>query len=172
MSGSTAEQSSGLASLVSLLQEHGPALLVCSNAINGSSQSLLQGMRTALDNDGPKSGLPKAKLGALAAVKGLAEGVGVWFEPYAVGLLRGVLAAFKGAKIVVAAAEAAAKAVIGTMSAHGVRPVLSVLFEGMGAYEWQVKEGAIALLEQATHVVRSKEEVRTQTRLGDHPWRV
>jgi len=24
------------------------------------------------------------------------------------------------------------------MSSHGVRPVLQVIFDGMGAYEWQV----------------------------------
>lgn len=161
--GSTPEQATGVTTLVSLLKEHGPALLVRGNLVNDGSASLLVGLKYALEQDGPKSGLPKAKLGALAAVRGMCEGVGPWFEAYALGMLRRVLTCYKSAKVVIAAAEAAAKATIDTMSAHGVRPVLSVIFDAMQAYEWQVKEGAIALLAHATAIPRAKEEVRRQT---------
>ena len=35
---------------------------------------------------------------------------------------------------------ATAKAIVSLMSPHGVRPVLQVIFDGMGAYEWQVRK--------------------------------
>ncbi|TFJ80873.1 hypothetical protein NSK_007787, partial [Nannochloropsis salina CCMP1776] len=113
--------------------------------------TLLKALQAGLDSvEGKSNSSSHARIrqGALLAVKAMAQeaGPGSWFEPYAISLLRRVLSSYKGAKAVVAVAEETAHAILRLMSPHGVRPVLQVIFDGMGAYEWQVKEGSVRLL--------------------------
>jgi hypothetical protein len=147
--------------LAGLLREKGPALLTKPGTIASApgAKSLLDSLKAALEAEGSKGAASRSRMAALLAVKMLCETAGQWFEPYAVLLLRPVLSSYKGAKVQAALAEETTRAIIALMSPHAGRPVLEVLFEALGAYEWQVKEGSIGLMADVASNERAKAQV-------------
>jgi len=161
LEGSSMEQESGASSLASLLKEHGPIIFTKPFLVKPSS--VLGALKFALESDANKSGgSTRGKLGALVAVRVISESVGQWVEPYMLALLRSVLQCYKGARAVQTAADEAARAVVAIMSPYAVRPILEVLFDGLKAFEWQVKDKSILLLAEVASSVRAKAQVREE----------
>ena len=153
------EQESGASSLAHLLREHGPALFT--KPFLAKQSSVLDTLKTSLESEtgGKSGGSTRVKMGALVTVRVICEMVGQWVEPYMLVLLRSVLSCFKGARAVQAAADEAARAVVAIMSPYAVRPMLEVLFDGLKAFEWQVKDKSILLLAEVASSVRAKPQV-------------
>lgn len=88
-----------------------------------------------------------ARVGALNAFECLSLRLGRLFEPYVMGILAQLLKAFGDTKSVREAAEAAAKAIMGQLSGHGVKLVLPYLLNSLkDTSNWRTVVAAIELL--------------------------
>ncbi|CAD7957062.1 unnamed protein product [Amoebophrya sp. A25] len=94
-----------------------------------------------------KSSNSQAKQGAIMSLEGLTRSLGRLFEPYVQGCLPILLKAFAdSAPIVRLASQSAAKAIMGNLSAHGVKLVLPKLLEGIDDKQWRTKLASIDML--------------------------
>ncbi|CAD7971263.1 unnamed protein product [Amoebophrya sp. A120] len=89
----------------------------------------------------------QAKQGAIMCLEGLTRSLGRLFEPYVIATLPILLKAFAdSAPIVRTATQSTAKAIMGNLSAHGVKLVLPHLLEGIDDKQWRTKLASIEML--------------------------
>ncbi|KFM25643.1 Translational activator GCN1 [Auxenochlorella protothecoides] len=104
---------------------------------------VLDTLKAAVQDKGGADG----KEGALLAYECLSEKLGRLFEPYVVSTLPNLLSCFGDSSAAVReAASAAARTIMGQLSAQGVRLVMPALLQGVEDKAWRTKEGSIQLL--------------------------
>ncbi|KAL6771130.1 hypothetical protein ACKKBF_B34035 [Auxenochlorella protothecoides x Auxenochlorella symbiontica] len=104
---------------------------------------VLDTLKAAVQDKGGADG----KEGALLAYECLSEKLGRLFEPYVVSTLPSLLSCFGDSSAAVReAASAAARTIMGQLSAQGVRLVMPALLKGVEDKAWRTKEGSIQLL--------------------------
>ncbi|KAJ2512974.1 translational activator of GCN4 [Coemansia sp. RSA 1939] len=85
--------------------------------------------------------------GALFAYETLASTVGRLFEPYVIQFIPQLLELFgDGSGDVRDAALDTARAIMGSISGHGVKLVLPAALAGLGADQWRTKKGSVEML--------------------------
>ncbi|KAJ2663024.1 translational activator of GCN4 [Coemansia sp. RSA 1200] len=85
--------------------------------------------------------------GALFAYETLASTVGRLFEPYVIQFIPQLLELFgDGSGDVREAALDTARAIMGSISGHGVKLVLPAALAGLGADQWRTKKGSVEML--------------------------
>lgn len=104
---------------------------------------ILQALGTQVEDKKSQS----SRQGALLAFECLSNTLGRGFEPYVIQILPKLLVCLGDTQIDVrAAAGAAAKAIMGQLSGHGVKLVLPALLKALEDRSWRTKEGSIELL--------------------------
>ena len=90
---------------------------------------------------------PEAREGALMAFELLNVRLGRLFEPYVIHVLPMLLARFGDqSEFVRDATASAARAVMGQLSAQGVKLVLPAIMEGLEDKAWRTKQGSVRML--------------------------
>eukprot|EP00392_Amoebophrya_sp_AT5.2_P003215 g3220.t1 len=126
------------------------AALACGAVVKGLTIAVLKqqdivGKIDAVVNG--KSSNSQAKQGAIMCLEGLTRSLGRLFEPYVIMTLPILLKAFAdSAPIVRLATQSAAKAIMGNLSAHGIKLVLPHLLEGIDDKQWRTKLASIEML--------------------------
>ena len=87
------------------------------------------------------------KLGALIAFEVFCSALGPRFEPYVVCLVPGLLASFGDtSENIRRSAQTTARAIMNSLSEHGVRFILPSMLKGLNSQNWRTKVGSIELL--------------------------
>lgn len=106
-------------------------------------QSVIATLEAAIENK--KN--PRHREGALMAYELLCLRLGRVFEPYIMNLLPNLLVCYGDSnKDVRTAAEEAARAIMSTISSHGVKMVLPALLKALEDNSWRTKLGSVELL--------------------------
>ncbi|KAJ2862732.1 translational activator of GCN4 [Coemansia erecta] len=102
-------------------------------------------LRTA--SEGKQASQAQQRQGALFAYETLATTVGRLFEPYVIQFIPQLLALFgDGNAGVRDAALDAARAIMGSISGHGVKLVLPSALAGLASDQWRTKKGSVEML--------------------------
>ena len=99
------------------------------------------------------NGTVNARQGALFAIECLSERLGLLFEPYVITIVPILLKSFSHASDHVrSAAQGAAKVIMGRLSAHGVKQVLTPILTSLPEEtQWKSRQEAIKLLGYMAH---------------------
>ncbi|KAJ1905601.1 translational activator of GCN4, partial [Coemansia sp. IMI 209127] len=98
-------------------------------------------------SDGKQASQAQQRQGALFAYETLATTVGRLFEPYVIQFIPQLLALFgDGNTGVRDAALDTARAIMGSISGHGVKLVLPSALAGLASDQWRTKKGSVEML--------------------------